>query len=150
MLSGGETTVTVRGKGRGGRNVEFLLASPSRSTGAPASAALAGDTDGIDGSEDIAGAIIGARHAGARGGRRPRRRRGRLANNDAYSVFFGARRPRRDRPDADQRQRFQGDPGADANRVSPAAKRRRRIAGAPARLRRRLRLGRGRILAYLS
>ena len=58
LLSGGETTVTVRGKGRGGRNAEFLLGLALALDGAPGIWALAGDTDGIDGSEDNAGAIV--------------------------------------------------------------------------------------------
>ena len=58
LLSGGETTVTLRGKGRGGRNAEFLLALAVHLNGADGMYALAGDTDGIDGSEDNAGAII--------------------------------------------------------------------------------------------
>ena len=57
LLSGGETTVTVRGKGRGGRNVEFLLSLVLGLRGAPGVYALAGDTDGVDGQEEIAGAI---------------------------------------------------------------------------------------------
>jgi hydroxypyruvate reductase len=57
LLSGGETTVTVRGAGRGGRNVEFLLALALHLNGAAGISALAADTDGIDGSEDNAGAI---------------------------------------------------------------------------------------------
>ena len=58
LLSGGETTVTVRGGGRGGRNSEFLLALAAHLDSAPAIAALACDTDGIDGTEDNAGAIV--------------------------------------------------------------------------------------------
>ena len=57
LLSGGETTVTVRGQGRGGRNVEFLLSLVLGLRGAPGVYALAGDTDGVDGQEEIAGAI---------------------------------------------------------------------------------------------
>ncbi|MET3137991.1 glycerate 2-kinase [Undibacterium sp. GrIS 1.2] len=57
ILSGGETTVTVRGKGRGGRNAEFLLSLVKTLDGHPGIYALACDTDGIDGSEDNAGAI---------------------------------------------------------------------------------------------
>jgi hydroxypyruvate reductase len=57
LLSGGETTVTVRGNGRGGRNVEFLAGLALGLHGAAGIAALAADTDGIDGSEDNAGAI---------------------------------------------------------------------------------------------
>jgi glycerate 2-kinase len=62
LLSGGETTVTVRGHGRGGRNSEFLLslcaALANDLGGAPGISAIACDTDGIDGTEDNAGAIL--------------------------------------------------------------------------------------------
>jgi glycerate 2-kinase len=58
LISGGETTVTVRGTGRGGRNVEFLLALAIALRGAPRISAVAGDTDGIDGREETAGAFI--------------------------------------------------------------------------------------------
>jgi hydroxypyruvate reductase len=58
ILSGGETTVTVRGTGRGGRNAEFLLSLTDSLKGLPGVYALAGDTDGIDGSEDNAGALM--------------------------------------------------------------------------------------------
>ena len=58
ILSGGETTVTVRGNGRGGRNAEFLLSLTNSLKGLPGVYALAGDTDGIDGSEDNAGALM--------------------------------------------------------------------------------------------
>ena len=58
LLSGGETTVTVRGRGRGGRNVEFLTALALALQGHPRIHALAGDTDGIDGIEEVAGALI--------------------------------------------------------------------------------------------
>ena len=57
ILSGGETTVTVKGKGRGGRNGEFLLAFAAGINGVAGISALAADTDGIDGSEDNAGAF---------------------------------------------------------------------------------------------
>ena len=59
LLSGGETTVTVRGAGRGGRNVEFLLALAIALQGNAKIHALAGDTDGVDGAEEIAGAYCG-------------------------------------------------------------------------------------------
>ncbi len=59
LLSGGETTVTVRGPGRGGRNVEFLLALALALDGLPGVHALAADTDGIDGAAPVAGALIG-------------------------------------------------------------------------------------------
>jgi hydroxypyruvate reductase len=58
VLSGGETTVTVRGKGRGGRNAEFLLSLTAALKGEPGIWALAGDTDGIDGMENNAGALM--------------------------------------------------------------------------------------------
>lgn len=57
LISGGETTVTVRGSGRGGRNAEFLLSLACALNGSPGIHAIACDTDGIDGSEDNAGAI---------------------------------------------------------------------------------------------
>ena len=58
LLSGGETTVTVRGDGRGGRNVEFLLSLAVALQGNAKVHAIAGDTDGVDGAEEIAGAIV--------------------------------------------------------------------------------------------
>ena len=58
LLSGGETTVTLKGEGRGGRNTEFLLGLALTLDGAPGIHALAADTDGIDGSEDNAGAFV--------------------------------------------------------------------------------------------
>lgn len=58
LLSGGETTVTIRGAGRGGRNVEFLLALGAELAGPPCIHALVGDTDGVDGIDEIAGAIL--------------------------------------------------------------------------------------------
>ncbi len=58
LLSGGETTVTIKGDGRGGRNVEFLLSMAVALEGLDNVYALAGDTDGVDGAEEIAGAII--------------------------------------------------------------------------------------------
>ena len=86
LLSGGETTVTLSGTGRGGRNAEFLLALAVALDGETDIHAIACDTDGIDGSEDNAGAMIGpdtlarARAAGVD----PKVR---LADNDAYGVF---------------------------------------------------------------
>jgi glycerate 2-kinase len=58
LISGGETTITLKGKGKGGRNTEFLLALAIALDGMPGIYALAGDTDGVDGSEDNAGALI--------------------------------------------------------------------------------------------
>ena len=59
LLSGGETTVTVRGQGRGGRNVEFLHGLALALNGQANVWALAGDTDGVDGAAEVAGAIVG-------------------------------------------------------------------------------------------
>ncbi len=86
LLSGGETTVTVRGTGRGGRNVEFLLALALALDGEPGVYALAGDTDGIDGLEETAGAIITPdtlARAAALGIAAPAS----LANNDGHGFF---------------------------------------------------------------
>ncbi len=58
LLSGGETTVTLKGKGKGGRNTEFLLSLALTCDGLEGFSALAADTDGIDGSQDNAGAFI--------------------------------------------------------------------------------------------
>lgn len=88
ILSGGETTVTVRGKGRGGRNAEFLLALAVALDGLPGVHAITGDTDGIDGSEDNAGAMLSPdtlTRAGARG----LNARAHLENNDGYGFFAG-------------------------------------------------------------
>jgi hydroxypyruvate reductase len=87
LLSGGETTVTVRGKGgRGGRNTELLLGLAVQLHGEPGIWALAADTDGIDGSEDNAGAIVTpdslerARNLGLKPAEL-------LAGNDAWGFF---------------------------------------------------------------
>ncbi len=61
ILSGGETTVTINGGGRGGRNTEFLLSMAIALVGAPGIHALAADTDGRDGTQDNAGAILAPR-----------------------------------------------------------------------------------------
>ena len=58
IISGGETTVTLRGNGVGGRNVEFLLALALKLNGAPGIYAMAADTDGVDGGAEVAGAFI--------------------------------------------------------------------------------------------
>jgi len=88
LLSGGETTVTIgSGKpGRGGRNTEFLLSLAIGLDGAKNIYAIAGDSDGIDGTEDAAGAVIGpdtlarAREAGLDPAAM-------LAGHDSYSLF---------------------------------------------------------------
>jgi glycerate 2-kinase len=86
LLSGGETTVTVRGHGRGGRNAEFLLALAVQLNGAPGISALAADTDGIDGSEDNAGAMI-TPDTLARAEALGLDAKARLADNDGYGFF---------------------------------------------------------------
>ena len=86
LISGGETTVTVQGNGRGGRNAEYALALAIELDGDPRVYAIACDTDGIDGSEDNAGAYIGpdtlhrARSHGLDA-------QAMLDNNDGYSFF---------------------------------------------------------------
>jgi len=78
--------VTVKGQGRGGRNAEFLLALAVALDGAAGIHALAGDTDGIDGTEDNAGAVLTAdtlaraRAAGIDA-------KARLADNDGHGFF---------------------------------------------------------------
>jgi len=88
ILSGGETTVTVRGQGRGGRNAEFLLALAVALDGMPGVHAIACDTDGIDGTEDNAGAVLGPdtlSRAAAAG----LDARALLQENDGYRFFAG-------------------------------------------------------------
>ena len=86
LLCGGETTVTVKGRGRGGRNAEFLLALALALHGHARIHAIACDTDGIDGSEDNAGAILTADTL-ARAAAAGLDGRARLADNDAYGYF---------------------------------------------------------------
>ena len=86
ILSGGETTVTLKGKGRGGRDAEYALALAIALEGKPGISAIACDTDGIDGSEDNAGAVINPDTLSrARAlGMDPQAY---LDNNDAYGFF---------------------------------------------------------------
>ncbi|WP_446655471.1 glycerate kinase type-2 family protein [Blastomonas sp.] len=86
LLSGGETTVTVRGDGRGGRNAEFMLALALELNGMFDIHALAADTDGIDGTEANAGAVIGPDIL-ARGTAAGVSAAHYLARNDAYTFF---------------------------------------------------------------
>jgi hydroxypyruvate reductase len=86
LLSGGETTVTIKGGGRGGRNTEFLLALAIALDGEEGIFAIACDTDGIDGSGDNAGAVV-APDTLARAGRAGLDAAAHLADNDAYSLF---------------------------------------------------------------
>ena len=86
FISGGETSVTVKGKGRGGRNVEFLLSLAVALDGCAGVYAIAGDTDGIDGIEEVAGGLVTpdslarAKAAGISA-------KAMLANNDGHSFF---------------------------------------------------------------
>jgi glycerate 2-kinase len=86
LLSGGETTVTVRGQGRGGRNVEFLLSLGLSLDGHPGIFALAGDTDGVDGLEEIAGAYL-APDSLARAWKKGIKPQESLAANDGHGFF---------------------------------------------------------------
>ena len=88
LISGGECTVTMRGRGRGGRCSEFLLSLAVELGGLAGVTALACDTDGIDGSEDNAGALL-LPDSIARAAARGLHARGLLANNDAYGFFSG-------------------------------------------------------------
>jgi hydroxypyruvate reductase len=88
LLSGGETTVTVRGNGKGGRNVEFLLSLAVALNGQPGTYAIACDTDGVDGQEEIAGALI-TPDTLARAWDLGIKPRDSLSNNDGHG-FFGA------------------------------------------------------------
>ncbi|OIP18317.1 MAG: glycerate kinase [Comamonadaceae bacterium CG2_30_59_20] len=86
LLSGGETTVTVRGTGRGGRNVECLLAMGIALDSLARVHALAGDTDGVDGQEEIAGALL-TPDTLARAWTLGLKPRDMLANNDGHGFF---------------------------------------------------------------
>jgi glycerate 2-kinase len=86
LLSGGETTVTVRGSGRGGRNLEFLLALAVALEAEPGIAAIAGDTDGIDGTQENAGAVL-LPDSLARAAEKKVDAKASLAENDGYGFF---------------------------------------------------------------
>ncbi len=86
VISGGETTVTVKGNGRGGRNAEYALALATALDGHPKISAIACDTDGIDGVEDNAGAIINPTTL-ARAKALGLNPQSYLDNNDAYGFF---------------------------------------------------------------
>jgi glycerate 2-kinase len=88
LISGGETTVTVRGEGRGGRNSEYLLSLALTLNGAEKVHALACDTDGIDGSEENAGAVL-APDSLKRAAAKKLDAARLLAGNDAYGFFSG-------------------------------------------------------------
>ena len=86
LISGGECTVTVRGNGRGGRCAEFLASLAAELDGMPDVYAIAADTDGIDGTEDNAGAVL-LPDSRARADALGISVRKMLANNDGYSYF---------------------------------------------------------------
>lgn len=86
LISGGECTVTVRGGGRGGRCAEFLLALAIGLGDAPGVHAIAADTDGIDGTEDNAGAVL-APDTLARARAKNLDARQHLSQNDSYGFF---------------------------------------------------------------
>lgn len=86
ILSGGETTVTMTGNGRGGRNTEYLLGVAERLDGVAGIYGVACDTDGVDGSEDNAGAFIDPTTA-IRAAQSGLSVGDALANNDAYTLF---------------------------------------------------------------
>ena len=86
LLSGGETTVTVRGAGRGGRNVEFLLSLGIALDGLAGIHAMACDTDGVDGQEEIAGAYL-APDSLARAWEQGINAKASLADNDGHGFF---------------------------------------------------------------
>jgi hydroxypyruvate reductase len=86
LLSGGETTVTIKGTGRGGRNVEFLLSLAVALDGLASVHAMAGDTDGVDGAEEVAGAIA-TPDTLARALRLGLPARVELSNNNAHGFF---------------------------------------------------------------
>lgn len=86
LISGGECTVTVRGTGRGGRCAEFLMSLAVELDGMPGVTALAADTDGIDGTEDNAGALLFP-DTPQRAAQLGMSARDMLANNDGYSYF---------------------------------------------------------------
>ena len=87
LLSGGETTVTVRGNGKGGRNCEFALSLTLELDGLTGIYALAADTDGIDGDSDAAGALVTPKTLLTMGSMGRAEARRYLDNNDAYSFF---------------------------------------------------------------
>jgi len=88
VIAGGETTVTVRGRGRGGRCQEFALAAALAMDGMKNAVLLAAGTDGSDGPTDAAGAIVDGESA-ARGRAKGMNLKARLEDNDANPVFAG-------------------------------------------------------------
>ena len=86
MISGGETTVTIRGDGKGGRNQEFVLAGSMEISGLEKVVLLSGGTDGTDGPTDAAGAIADTL-TGARATALGLSPKAHLQNNNAYPFF---------------------------------------------------------------
>lgn len=89
ILSGGETTVTIRGNGKGGRNMEFALAAALDLEGTVGIVLLSGGTDGTDGPTDAAGAVVDGGTV-RRGRERGRSAREYLDRNDSYNYFDGS------------------------------------------------------------
>jgi hydroxypyruvate reductase len=86
LISGGETTVHVRGRGRGGRNSEYCLALALALDGHPGIYAIACDTDGIDGTEDNAGCFV-TPDTLDRARKQSLDADGLLSDNDSYHFF---------------------------------------------------------------
>ena len=108
LISGGETTITRQGEGKGGRNTEFLLALAIALDSMKNIYALAGDTDGIDGTEDNAGALIypDTLARAAKAGSTPKP----CSPTTTRGILQCHRRPAGDRPDPHQRQRLPSHP----------------------------------------
>ena len=123
LLSGGETTVTVRGNGRGGRNAEFLLGARARARRRSRASALAGDTDGIDGSEDNAGAIVAPTRCARRAQPASTPKRA-SPTNDGYGFFAALGDLVVTGPTLHQRQRLPRDPRPARGPRGPSARRR--------------------------
>ena len=112
IITGGETTVTLQGRGLGGRNQEFVLAAAIDIAGLPNVVMLSAGTDGTDGPTDAAGAIADGRHAGAATRGAPSF----STRNDSYHYFEALGRPDHHRSDAYQRDGRAPDPGGAGRR----------------------------------
>ena len=106
LISGGETTITLKGKGKGGRNTEFLLALAIALDGMTDIYALAGDTDGVDGSRGQCRRADLSRHAQRARPRPGINAKAMLADNDPWTFFNAIGDLLGDRPDAHQCQRL--------------------------------------------
>ncbi|MBF0536596.1 MAG: glycerate kinase, partial [Nitrospirae bacterium] len=86
LVSGGETTVTVKGSGKGGRNTEFALAFAAETDGIEGITLLSAGSDGNDGETEAAGAVVNG-HSARRGREAGMSPIGSLENNDSYTFF---------------------------------------------------------------